>query len=84
VSSFAGTMGNFAELEKTYDLLYTFTDSDAALEKAVEILNDAKSKEKWMVKRDRLLKEKIDVTAYMIWFIENYPNSLIIDGKNHV
>lgn len=84
VSSFAGTMGNFAELEKTYNLLYTFTESDAALEKAVEILNDTKSKEKWLIKRERLVKEKIDMTAFMVWFIENYPNSLISVGNNHV
>jgi uncharacterized protein len=84
VSSLAGKMGNFAELEKTYDLLYTVTDSDAALEKAVEILKDTKSKEKWVVKRERMLKEKIDVTAYMEWFIENYPKSLNNGWKNHV
>ena len=46
VSSLAGKIGNFIELEKTYDLLYSFTDTDAALEKAIEILQDKKSKEK--------------------------------------
>jgi uncharacterized protein len=75
VSSFATTMGNFVELEKTYDLLYNFTDGNAALERAVKILQDKKSKENWMSKRDLMLKDKIDVTAFMVWFIEDYPGS---------
>ena len=75
VSSLAGTYGNFIELEETYDLLYSFTNGNAALEKSVEILKDKKSKEKWMVKRERLLKDKIDMTAFIVWFIENYPSS---------
>ncbi len=77
VSSLAGTMGNLTELENTYDLLYSFTDPDAILVKAVEILRNPASKEVWSKKRERLLKEKIDVTAFMVWFIENYPESCI-------
>jgi len=75
VSSLVGTMGNFIELEETYDLLYSFTDGNAALGRAIEILQDPESKGKWRTKRERLLADKIDVTAFMIWFIENYPRS---------
>ena len=75
VSSLAGTMGNFIELEETYDLLYSFTDSDAALFKAREILQNPARKEAWRIKFEHLLKDKIDVTAFMVWFIENYPQS---------
>jgi len=75
VSSFAGTMGNFIKLEKTYDLLNSFADSNAALDKVIEILQNNKSKESWKSKRELLLKDNIDVTAFMIWFIENYPKS---------
>jgi len=73
VSSLAGTIGNFIELEETYDLLYRFNYSDVALDRAVEILRDSASMEKWRIKRERLLKDKIDVPAFMVWFIENYP-----------
>jgi predicted glycosyltransferase len=82
VSSLAGTMGNFIELEETYDLLYSFTDGGAALDKAVEILQDPKSKDKWRIKRDRLLTDKIDVTEFMVWFVENYPRSFT-EMKEH-
>ena len=75
VSSLASRLGNFIELEHTYDLLYSFTDADSALEKSIEILKNKKSKENWIVKRERMLKDKIDVTAFMVWLIENYPKS---------
>ena len=29
-----------------------------------------------------MLKEKIDVTAFMVWFIENYPESAKIMKEN--
>jgi predicted glycosyltransferase len=45
VSSLVGTMGNFIELEETYGLLYSFTDGNAALGRAIEILQDPESKE---------------------------------------
>ena len=82
VSSLVGTMGNFIELEVTYDLLYSFTDGEAALAKAIEILQDPASKEKWRSKRERLLADKIDVTTFMVWFIENYPSSFT-EMKEH-
>lgn len=82
VSSLVCTMGNFIELEETYNLLYSFIDSEAALDKAIKILQDPMSKEKWKVKREQLLKDKIDVTAFMVWFIENYPSSFI-EMKEH-
>ena len=82
VSSLVGTMGNFTELEETYDLLYGYIDSNLALTKAKEILENSANKEKWNVKREKLLNDKIDITAYMIWLIDNYPQS-IIDLKKH-
>ena len=82
VSSLAGTMGNFLELEKTYELIYSYSDSGAALQKALDILSDLDSKRIWAKKRDRLLEDKIDVTAFMVWFIENYPQS-IVEIKEH-
>jgi len=83
-NSFAGKndMGNFIELEENYDLLYSFTDDSAALGRAVEILQDSASKENWKAKREKLLKDKIDVTAFMVWLIENYPRSFA-EMKEH-
>jgi predicted glycosyltransferase len=67
--------GNFLELRDKYDLLYMYPDSKSALKKATQILENKNSKKEWNRKREKLLKEKIDVTAWMTDFIENYPNS---------
>lgn len=81
ISSLAGSMGNFIELEETYDMLFSFTDGNVALDKAFDILRDPESKKKWSLKRKRLLEDKIDVTAFMIWFIENYPKASTDERK---
>ena len=75
VSSLVGTMGNFEELEKKYGLVYSYRDAGMALEKASELLEDNKIKEKWKKEKEKVLEEKIDVTKFMTEFIENYPNS---------
>ena len=38
--------------------------------------------EQYKRRRQKMLSEKIDVTAFMIWFIENYPKSVEIMKKN--
>jgi predicted glycosyltransferase len=77
ISSLVGTMGNFIELENTYGLLYSFISEDEALVRALEILKNPVSKGKWRIKREKMLRDKIDITAFMVWFIENYPVSFV-------
>jgi len=67
--------GNFDELVNKYEMLYTFADPNHALNKALEILQDENAKREMRRKREKLLREKIDVTAFMTDFIENYPES---------
>ncbi|MDN7025665.1 DUF354 domain-containing protein [Methanoculleus sp. FWC-SCC1] len=76
-NSFVGSndMGNFIELEQKYGLIYNYSDEHIALSKATELLQQPKIKEAWVQKRDNLLKDKIDVTAFLVWLIENYPQS---------
>jgi hypothetical protein len=76
ISSLVGTMGNFLELEKKYGLIYCFSDSAVALPRALDILRNPESKHIWGEKREKLLKDKIDVTGFMTWFVENYPQSV--------
>ena len=75
VSSLVGTMGNFEELEKKYELVYSFQDPKLALGKALELLDDNEIKEKWKKKREKLLEGKVDVTKFMTEFIESYPEN---------
>ncbi len=67
------------ELEAKYDMLYTFSDplnaQEKSIRKAIELLEDKETKRKWLNKREKLLNDKIDVTKFMMEFIEGYPYS---------
>ena len=67
--------GNFLELRDNYGLLYFYPGQDQALERAIRILEDKTAKNEWRKKREKLLKDKIDVTTWMTDFIERYPES---------
>ena len=69
------TSGVFMELRDRYDLLYFYATQQQGLQKAMELLKDRDSKRRWLEKRERLFKEKINVTEWMTDFIERYPDS---------
>jgi len=75
ISSLVGTMGNLKELEKSYSLLYSYDSTKEAIQKAFEIIKNHNAKLEWSNKRNILLKDKVDVTAFMVRLIENYPES---------
>lgn len=75
-STMALNMGNFIELMERYQLVYSYYNSEEALQKAIGILQNPNSKQEWQAKRDRLLAEKIDVTQFTIDLLENYPQYL--------
>lgn len=75
ISSLSGRMGNLIELERKYDMAYSFSDTGKARDKAIELLKREDLKKEWRGKRETLLKDKVDVTAFLIWFIENFPES---------
>jgi len=74
------------ELSSKYELVFNYSESildlQKAIEKSIEILKTENIKEKWQKRRNKMLSEKIDVTAFMVWFIENYPESFFIMKEN--
>ncbi|MEA3457728.1 MAG: DUF354 domain-containing protein [Candidatus Thermoplasmatota archaeon] len=72
-------LGYTDEEEEKYDLVYNFSDEKTmekeAFDKALELLENNNLRKDGKRKREKLLKDKIDVTAFMIEFIENYPES---------
>lgn len=76
-NDFVGKISYLSELENVYQLGFGFkTDQQAELyEKLIELLNDKDLSENFMIKRKRLLDEKIDFAAFLTWFFENYPKS---------
>ena len=76
--------GNFREFRDRYGLLYFFSDQGEAFLKAVELLKDHRTKQDWQKKRDNLLHDKVDVTAWMTDFVERYPQSFEDHRRGHV
>jgi predicted glycosyltransferase len=84
-NSFAGKISVIDnDEEQKYNLAYSFlpSDFDRMLEKIDEILKIPNLKDVWQQRKDIMLKEKIDVTKFFVWFIEKFPNSKKIMLEN--
>ncbi len=83
--SFGELSGVLTELENKYGLVYCFHNEEKLLQKLDELLNKGikDTKRDWIEKSHKLLREKIDVTRFMVWFIENYPESFVNMKNNH-
>ncbi|MBA7530000.1 hypothetical protein ES705_22202 [subsurface metagenome] len=67
--------GYLIDQEENYELGFRTENIDYAFSKAIEWIKDDNIKEKWRKKKEKLLMEKIDLSSFLIWFIENYPES---------
>lgn len=76
-NSFVGRISCLEEEEHKYGLTYGFTpDRYPEMQAKIEsLLSMPDLKQQWADKRQILLHDKIDVTAFQLWFIENYPKS---------
>ena len=65
------------ELEQTYGLNFCIKTSEPEelLKKVAEFINMSDLKEVFRQRSRKLLADKIDVSAFLIWFMENYPES---------
>jgi uncharacterized protein len=83
-NSFVNRIAYLAEEEHCYGLTYGFTpdQTDKMFGKIEELLSMNNLKKEWSRRRNRMLMDKIDVTAFYLWFIENHPESLSIMRKN--
>jgi uncharacterized protein len=68
--------GTLREQEDRYQLIHGFRSANGVLEKVTELINTPNLKEIYQLRRKKMLSEKIDVTAFLVWFIENYPESV--------
>jgi hypothetical protein len=83
-NTFAGKLSVPNELEDKYQLCFSYqpADFDKMTEKINELLSVANLKEEFQRRRQKMLADKINVTAFMVWFIENYPQSMKIMKEN--
>ncbi|MCH8957346.1 hypothetical protein IIA28_18840 [candidate division KSB1 bacterium] len=63
------------EEDKKYGLVFNFTESQEdqrlSIEKGIELLTTPGLKQVWQRRRQELLEDKIDVTNFMVWFVEH-------------
>jgi len=83
-NDFAGRIGVLEELEYTYRLTFGIESSEPEkLYQTVEnLLKEPNFREEFQARRQKMLSEKIDTTAFFTWFIENYPESKRIMKEN--
>jgi len=83
INNFAGKISVLNELEFKYGLT-----NSLSLKNATKLLDlaDKLLSEKTIAEIDKnkqkMLADKIDVTAFLVWFIENYPQSVKIMKEN--
>jgi predicted glycosyltransferase len=73
-NSFAGKISYLEEEEKKYGLTYAFLPSefDKLKQKLNEMLLNNGLKKEWQIKRERMLKDKINVTDFYYHLITDY------------
>ncbi|HPE57957.1 MAG TPA: DUF354 domain-containing protein [Bacteroidales bacterium] len=83
-NTFAGRLSVPNELEQQYGLCYAFqpADYDGMIKKLDELLSMPNLKAEWLQRRSRMLKDKMDVTGFLAWFVEGYPKSVQEVRKN--
>lgn len=74
LSSEAKYCGIFYDQRK-YGLLYFYDNENKALKKAISLLQQNNLREIAKKKREIMLRDKINITEFLVWFIENYPQS---------
>lgn len=76
-NTFAGRIAYLEEEEHRYGLTFGFHPSEfeKLKEKLLELLTMKDLKASWKNRSDSLLKQKINVSEFMSWFLENLPGS---------
>lgn len=79
----SNTRGYLTDQETEYGLGYVIDNKSDAEEKASELLGEENLKRVWQSKREKLLAEKIDVTDFIVRFVEDWPASLSRERGGH-
>lgn len=84
ISDFVGKISVLEELEQKYLLTFGVNPKhlDPLFSKMEELLNFKGLKQEFLRRKEKMLTDKIDVTAFLTWFISNYPSSAEIMKKN--
>lgn len=80
ISSFKGRISVLEELEEKYNLTFGFQPNEVTniLNQIDQLLKYPNLKNEFALRRKKMLSDKIDVTAFLLWIIEDYPESVRI------
>jgi len=83
-NDFVDKISYLSELENIYKLgIGIKTEQKSLLFETVDMLLKKNNlREEWHKKRQKMLKDKIDLSSFMIWLFENYPQSIKILKEN--
>lgn len=76
-------------LEKDFNLMFNLSETEADQIKGIrlgeEVLDGTYSKSEWMKRRNQMLKLRIDLTDFLVWFVTEYPASkTMLKNKDEV
>lgn len=76
-NDFKGKINVLEELEHIYGLTFGISpdEPNKLFNKLEELFEMDNLKEEFQHRRKKMLSEKIDVKSFLVWFIENYPES---------
>lgn len=83
-NDFVGRIGYLNELENVYKLGFGIktTEVNRLYQIVRKLVETPELRKIYQQRRQKMLSEKIDLTAFMVWFIENYPDSYKIMKAN--
>ena len=83
-NDFVGRISYLAELEDKYKLGFGIKPNqpEVLYEKVKELISNPNLANEFQLRRRKMLSEKIDYAAFLVWFIENYPESVKIMKEN--
>jgi len=73
---------SYNEDQQRFGTVFNYRSGEGVIDKLSELLEDKEINKKTKQGRLEILKEKIDVTAFLVWFVENYPESFTIMKEN--
>lgn len=73
---------SYCEDQERFGLVYNFQDAGKAITKIGILITHKENLNKQEESRKALLKEKIDLTDFLVWFMESYPESFRIMKEN--
>lgn len=67
----------YNEDQEKYNTVFNFRNSNGVVEKVKELLDIPDLKEKTFLNSRRIINDKIDLTSFLVWFVNGYPDTLI-------